>query len=578
MQPDENRDYRDVDRAVHGFQGRFTAGLSPAALLLAYFDWLLHLLNSPGKQAGLAADFLQQALCCSRYLLPVAGDTGCPACDPPPFPDKRFQADSWQQWPYLGLYRSFLSAQKWWQSATTGICGVSPHHQDVVSFCARQLLDIFSPANGLLTNPELRRATWEEKGLNLLRGWLNLVEDWQRAAAGKGPVGTENFKVGETVGVTPGKVIFRNHLMELLQYSPSTRSVYAEPVLIVPAWIMKYYILDLSPSNSLVKYLVDKGHTVFMMSWKNPDGTDRDLGMDDYRQAGVMAAVDAVSTVIPGEKIHAVGYCLGGTIVAIAAAAMARDGDDRLQSLTLLTAQTDYTEAGELMLFIDESEISYLEDTMRHQGYLDTRQMAGAFQLLRSNDLIWSRIIGDYLMGRRRPMTDLMAWNADGTRLPARMHSEYLRRLFLNNDLFEGRFQVDGRPIALNDIRTPVFMVATCKDHVAPWRSVYKFHLLSDAAEVTFVLTSGGHNAGIVSEPGHPRRSFQIATSREGDKYIDPDTWQTDTPVRQGSWWSDWQKWLAQRSGGKLPPPAAGRPEKGLPPLADAPGAYVLMA
>jgi polyhydroxyalkanoate synthase len=340
---------------------------------------------------------------------------------------------------------------------------------------------------------------------------------------------------------------------------------------------MKYYILDLSPSNSLVKYLVDKGHSVFMVSWKNPGAEDRDLGMDDYRSLGVMAALDAVAAVIPDQKIHAVGYCLGGTLLSIAAAAMARDGDDRLQSVTLFTAQTDFTEAGELMLFIDESEVSYLEDTMWHQGYLDTLQMAGAFQLLRSNDLVWSRIIGDYLMGERRPMIDLMAWNADATRMPYRMHSEYLRRLFLGNDLFEGRFQVDGRPIALNDIRRPVFMVATCKDHVAPWRSVYKFHLLSDAAEVTFVLTSGGHNAGIVSEPGHPRRTYQIATSREGDRYVDPDSWQAATPVRQGSWWRPWQEWLARRSSGQVSPPSMGRPEKGLTQLCDAPGLYVLM-
>jgi len=313
-----------------------------------------------------------------------------------------------------------------------------------------------------------------------------------------------------------------------------------------------------------------------MISWKNPGPEDRDLGLYDYQFRGAMAAIDVISTIIPEQRINAVGYCLGGTLLAITAATMSRDNDPRLRSMTLLAAQTDFTEPGEIGLFIDAGQVNYLEDTMWAQGYLDTKQMAGAFQLLRSNDLIWSRIIQDYLLGERQPMNDLMAWNSDATRMPFRMHSEYLRRLFLDNDLVEGHFNVNGRPIVLSDIHVPTFLVATTKDHVCPWRSVYKFHLFSDADEITFVLTSGGHNAGIVSEPGHPRRRYQMSIQKGGKIYVDPERWVDVTPVREGSWWTAWQDWLARDSGEKLPPPRTGAEDKGIVPLYDAPGRYVM--
>jgi polyhydroxyalkanoate synthase len=452
---------------------------------------------------------------------------------------------------------------------------VAPESERAVEFIARQLLDVCAPSNFLATNPELLEATLRQGGTNLVRGWLNMLEDWERAVAGRKPVGVEAFPVGEAVAVTPGQVIHRNRLIELIQYAPTTTRVAAEPVLIVPAWIMKYYILDLSPQNSLVKYLVDRGHTVFMISWKNPDAEDRDLGMEDYLRLGVMEALQAVSTVLPGRRTHGVGYCLGGTLLAIAAAAMARDGDERLKSISLLAAQTDFTEAGELMLFINESQVAFLEDVMWEQGYLDTKQMAGAFQLLRSNDLIWSRMLRQYLMGERDAMTDLMAWNADTTRLPYRMQAEYLRRLFLDNDLAEGRFHVGSRPVAVTDIRVPIFAVGALWDHVAPWRSTYKIHLLADTA-VTYLLTSGGHNAGIVSEPGHPGRRYQIATKRPEDKYEDPESWLRHAATHEGSWWPAWESWLAAQSSGRAAPPRMGASERGYPPLEDGPGRYVL--
>jgi polyhydroxyalkanoate synthase len=297
--------------------------------------------------------------------------------------------------------------------------------------------------------------------------------------------------------------------------------------------------------------------------------------MEDYRRLGIMAAIDAVSTIVPDCSIQAVGYCLGGTLLAIAAAAMARDADTRLKSITLFAAQTDFTEAGELTLFIDEGQVHFLEDMMAEKNYLDGKQMSGAFQLLRSNDLIWSAAVHEYLMGERAPMIDLMAWNADTTRMPFRMHSEYLRQLFLRNDLAEGRFEAGGKAVSLRDIRVPVFAVSTLTDHVAPWRSVYKIQMLTDA-DVTFVLSNGGHNAGIVNPPGHPNRHHQIATHKEHDTYIDPDSWQTSATHMEGSWWPCWRDWLARHSSRQTQPPSMGAPAIGYAPLCDAPGTYVL--
>lgn len=564
-----------VDRTAHATAARLTAGLSPAALAEAYLDWATHLAFSPGKRLQLVDKAMRKAARFTTYAYRHAEKRDQACCIEPLPQDRRFSGDAWQEWPYNFIYQAFLLNQQWWHNATTGIRGVTRQHENVVEFAARQILDMFSPSNFLATNPDLIRQTVSKGGMNLVAGAQNLIEDWERAVSGKKPVGAENFQVGRDVAVTPGKVVYRNRLIELIQYAPATGTVHPEPVLIVPAWIMKYYILDLSPQNSLVKYLTGQGFTVFMISWKNPDADDRDLGMDDYRTLGVMAALDAVSAIVPDCKTHALGYCLGGTLLAIAAAAMARDGDERLKSITLLAAQTDFKEAGELMLFINESQLAFLDDMMWEQGFLDTTQMAGAFQLLHSNDLVWSRMVRDYLMGQRAPMIDLMAWNADATRMPYRMHSEYLRKLFLDNDLAEGRYLVDGKPIALTDIRAPIFAVGTTRDHVAPWRSSYKIHLLTDA-DVTFLLTSGGHNAGIVSEPGHNGRSFQVMTKKANDHYADPDSWIAQAPHKEGSWWPELAAWLKAHSGAPVTPPGMGAPAAGLAPLSDAPGSYVL--
>ncbi|TAK89961.1 MAG: alpha/beta fold hydrolase [Burkholderiaceae bacterium] len=563
----------NADRLLHATFGKLTHGLSPASLGLAYIDWALHLCGSPGKQADLVEIARLQW---SRFanLTLQAYPSGEPCIEPLP-QDKRFADPAWQQWPFNLAYQGFLLTQQWWHCATRGVRGVSPHHEEVVTFCTRQWLDTFAPSNFLWSNPEVLQATVAEGGTNLLRGWQNFIADSNRIAMRERPKVPEQFQVGKGVALTPGQVVFRNRLIELIQYAPATEQVHAEPVLIVPSWIMKYYILDLSPHNSLVRYLVGKGHTVFMVSWVNPGEHDRDLGLNGYLRQGLLSGFDAVSQIIPEQPIHAVGYCLGGTLLLIASALLARRNDTRLKSLTLLAAQADFEESGELSLFTDPSQIAYLEDIMWDQGYLDGRQMGGTFALLRSRDLVWSRMVHDYLRGTRQPMIDLLAWNEDSTRLPYRMHSEYLRHLYMDNTLAHGAYLVDDKPVVLSDSHVPMFVVGTVKDHVSPWHSVYKIHLLS-SAEVTFVLTSGGHNVGIVSEPGHPHRSYQITTRKPRDKYIDPLTWQQTAPSHEGSWWPAWQQWLSERSGPLVTPPTLGRSEAGFPPLQAAPGSYVL--
>lgn len=568
--------FHSIDRMREALSAQFTGGLSPQALALAFFDWSIHLAAAPGKRAELAYKAGRKATRLLAHLATVGPDTKAPACIEPLPGDYRFSSEGWRQFPYNIWSQAFLLNQQWWHNVTREVPGVTPHHEDVVSFTARQLLDMASPSNNPLTNPEVVAKTQATGGANLVQGFRNWLEDAGRQATGQPPVGTENFVVGRDVAVTPGKVVYRNHLIELIQYAPATGTVWAEPILIVPAWIMKYYILDLSPQNSLIRHLVSQGHTVFCVSWRNPTEKDRDLGFDDYRRLGVMAALEAVGAIVPERKIHAVGYCIGGTLLSIAAAAMAKAKDDRLASLTLLAAQTDFSEPGELALFIDDSQMHYLDSMMWNRGYLAADQMAGAFQLLRSNDLVWSRLVHDYLMGERTPMIDLMAWNADSTRMPYRMHSEYLHKLYLDNELAAGRLMADGRPAALQNIRTPLFVVGTERDHVAPWRSVYKIHYLTDA-DVTFVLTSGGHNAGIVSEPGHPRRRFRIATRSHGDPSLGPDEWGENATAFDGSWWTSWVEWLAGHSADeRVAPPAMGHAENGFAPLDDAPGTYVL--
>jgi polyhydroxyalkanoate synthase len=559
-----------IDHSFRGIIAVALNGVSPLPIGAAFADWAVHLAFSPGRQMLLVGKAFRKW----TRLASIAADpfmrTGESPCIVPLPQDRRFESDDWAHWPFRGISQAFLLQQQWWHNATTGIHGVTKQHEFIVSFAVRQMLDMVSPTNFIATNPVVLRRIRETRGLNLVEGFANLVGDViNRRIVPK--LETDGlFEPGKSVAVTKGTVVFRNRLIELIEYTPTTSMVKTEPVLIVPAWIMKYYILDLSPSNSLVRYLVDRGFTVFMISWHNPTEADYDLDLDDYRQLGVMAAIEAIGNRLPGRKIHATGYCLGGTLLSIAAASMARDGDDRLQTLSLLATEIDFSEPGELSLFINESQIAILEELMRRRGYLDGEQMANAFQILRSNDLVWSRIVHHYLMGEREPSTDLMAWNADTTRMPYRMQSQYLRDLFLDNDLAEGRFETNGQPVAITDIRVPIFAVGTERDHVVPWRSAFKIHMLADT-DVTFVLTSGGHNAGIVSEPGHHGRGYRMHTKLAQDQYVDPDRWLVAAPKHQGSWWPELADWLTRHSLAEADAPKLNIAA----PLGDAPGTYV---
>ena len=567
------REDHELDKAFSAVLARMTAGISPAALSMAYLDWACHLAAAPQRQMENVHNAWQMARQLAERSLHLADPNRLPWDLIKPQPnDHRFSKPQWAMQPFNLLAQSFLLGEDWWHKATTGIRGVDPANEAVVDFSLRQLLDMFAPSNFAATNPEVIEKTFQSGGENLVFGWQNWLADLMQVLHPGRPPGNAEFVVGRTVATRPGKVVLRNRLMELIQYAPTTEKVRPEPVLVVPAWIMKYYILDLSAHNSLVRYLTDQGFTVFMISWRNPGAADRDLAFDDYRSLGVMSALDTIGRIVPNTQVHATGYCLGGTLLSITAAAMARDGDDRLKTITLFAAQTDFTEAGELTLFINESQVAFLEDMMWERGYLDTTQMAGAFQLLRSNDLIWSRVSRDYLLGERASPSDLMAWNADATRLPYRMHSEYLRRLFLNNDLAEGRYRVEGKPVSLSDIHKPMFVVGTLRDHVAPWKSTYKIHYEVDA-DVTFVLASGGHNAGIVAPTDEQGHSHQVRTKAADAPYLGPDEWLSIAPRVEGSWWPTWIEWLKQQSGTLREPPQLGT--EGASDLPDAPGDYV---
>jgi polyhydroxyalkanoate synthase len=567
-----NPSQEEIARELRAQLAAVTGGLAPDDYAQAWWDWYLSMSQSPGKQTEIVQNAFQAAADNFSFAAKAAmGQPVAPSSD-----DKRFAADAWSQWPFNVMARGYLNWEQLVQQAAS-VPGFSGRNADLVKFASQQVLEAASPANQLLTNPELLEVTRAQSGQNLVAGFKNWLEDSDAMLNHKSAVANGEFKVGENIAVTPGKVVFRNDLIELIQYAPNTPAVHAEPLLIVPAWIMKYYILDLSPANSLVRYLVDKGHTVFMISWKNPNEPDRNLGMDDYYNLGIRAAVQAVGAIVPHAQIHGVGYCIGGTLLSIAAAEFARQGDHRLASVTLFAAQTDFSEPGELSLFISPSQLDMLEAVMQKAGVLSSDKMGASFMLLRSRDLLWNPAINTYIKGKREKLNDLMAWNSDGTRMPCRMHSEYLKQLYLNNDLAAGRFKVNGELISLTSITLPMFVLGTEADHVAPWKSVYKARALTRSKDYTFALGSAGHNGGIVCGPENPRRRFRELTFEDADTSLSPDDWLQRAWLQQGSWWPSWQAWLAAHSGPlDVRPPDLGNAAAGYPILDDAPGRYVL--
>ena len=559
---------RDLDRRLRGRFAHLTGGQSPWAALQAWEDWYFHLAASPARQIELWWRWSEalQALAASASA-ENREDWGF---KPEPG-DRRFRNPGWNRTPYRLLAQSHLAAEAQWRAATSCLRGVAGHHARRVAFMGSSVLNAFAPVNFPWTNPDVLEATLASNGQNFLRGMTNFWNDIAAQGGHARPEQRPRWRVGETMAITEGEVVFRNHLFELIQYAPTTEKVHPEPVLIVPAWIMKYYILDITPEDSFVRWLISQGFTVYMISWKNPGAELRDTAFDDYRRYGVMEALEIAHKACGGAPVHGVGYCLGGTILSIAAAAMGRGDDNRLASLTLLAAQTDFREAGELLLFIDESQVALLEDMMQINGTLDARKMAGAFAILRANELVYSRLVERYMLGRLAEPGPLEAWLADPTRMPARMHSEYLRRLFMENSFTHGEMSVDGEFIAAKDIRAPIFALGAERDHIAPWRSVHRIGL-HGSSETTFVLTGGGHNTSVVSPPSKARAYFYAGPSIGGNTYLEPEAWIARAHRKEGSWWPEWLTWLKTKS-------ASGPPVR--PPipheiLCPAPGTYVL--
>lgn len=536
-----------LDRRLQMAWALSTAGLSPVSLALAMTDWYFHAMGSPGALTQHTVEHWTQYLAAGSHQLHV------------PPNDPRYANPAWQTWPFSALARLHQINDDWWQ-CTAKLRGMEHHHQEVVAFLARQWMDMLSPSNCPWLNPEVITTTQQTQGLNWVQGLAYAMDDWEKSL-GIEPSHTlhDHYQPGKDVACTPGQVIHRNHLVELIQYTPQTPQVQREPVFIVPSWIMKFYILDLSPHNSLVKYLAAQGHTVFIVSWRNPDASDALLDMHDYLALGVLNPLAEITARTGGVPIHTMGYCLGGTLLAIAVSALSRPQQVKdaehiapIASMSLLAAQIDFHDPGELGVFLDEAQVSFLEDLMAETGFLSGKQMAKSFEYLRARDLFWSARVREYWLGKPEVPNDLMSWNADVTRMPAAMHSQYLHAFYLHNALAEGHYEVEGEPVSLGDIRVPIFAVGTVKDHVTPWKSAYQVMRLAPS-EVTFVLASGGHNAGVISPPGLPDRSYQQLTTQAGAHIESPTTWQHTAPTTPGSWWPAWHDWLLAHSSGTVP-------------------------
>ncbi|HZR43897.1 MAG TPA: class I poly(R)-hydroxyalkanoic acid synthase [Ktedonobacteraceae bacterium] len=482
--------------------------------------------------------------------------------------DKRFSDPDWQLNPVFDfLKQSYLLIATTMLNAASQIEGLDANQRRKLIFYLRQFLDAISPTNTLFTNPQVVHETIQSGGQNLVRGMEHLMRDIQAGQVKM--TDTEAFAPGRNLAITSGQVIYRNKLIELIQYAPSTEKVYAIPLLFIPPWINKYYILDMQPQNSLVKFLVERGYTVFVVSWKNPDASMEETSFEDYLTLGLLAALDVAKEITGSPKVNVVGYCIGGTLLALALSYLAARGDDVVNAATFLVSLLDFREAGDTCVFMDEPQVECVERQMMQCGYLDCRSMAAMFNLLRANDLIWSNVVNNYLMGKEPGAFDLLYWNNDGTRMARAAHSFYLRNTYLENNLIKpNKIVLKGVPIDLSRIRQEIYAVGTQQDHIVPWQSAWRISQLV-SGPVRFVLAGSGHIAGVISPPGKERGYWtneKIAENAE--------QWLEGAKQHRGSWWMDWVEWLSSRSGEQVPAPSMGSSTH--PPIIPAPGSYVL--
>ena len=551
-----------------------TQPADPLGLTHTFMDFTAKMLADPSRLVQAQMELWQQYLKLWEVTTQrMMGQKVEPLAEPAKG-DKRFNDPAWKDEVVFDyLKQSYLLTARWLQGTVKEVEGVDEKTAKKVDFYTRQFIDAVSPSNFALTNPQVVKATVESKGENLLKGLQNLLGDLER---GKGKLAIRQtdmnaFKVGKNVATSPGKVVFQNELIQLIQYAPATAEVYMVPLLIVPPWINKFYILDLKPENSFIKWATEQGYTVFVISWVNPDERLSKLVFEDYMRLGPLAALDAIEQATGQRQVSAIGYCIGGTLMAATLSYMAARGDDRIAACTFFTAQVDFSEPGELGVFIDEDQLAGIEEMMSKKGYLEGSEMATTFNLLRANDLIWSFVVNNYLMGKDPFPFDLLYWNADATRMPAAMHSYYLRNMYQNNLLNRpGGIVIDNVPIDLRKITIPVYIQAGKEDHIAPARSVYKATQIY-SGPIRFMLAGSGHIAGVVNPPRAKKYQHWLNETAKNPPTLAE--WQAGAKEFPGSWWHDWDKWLSEKSGPKVPARVPG--DGALPAIEDAPGSYV---
>ena len=547
--------------------------LDPLGLLPSFAEFGRHLMERPTRlvEAQLRAweSYARIWQSASRRMLGLSEEPAEPTAS-----DKRFKSDAWHENPFFDYVRqTYLATAQVLQSIAADNDGIDEHTSRKIAFYTNQFIDALAPTNFLMTNPEVLRATVDSGGRNLVEGMKNFIADIDPKSGRLRTrmVDSDAFELGENVAVTPGKVVFENALMQLLQYSPATEKVFQRPLLIIPPWINKFYILDLQPKNSFIKWAVDQGHTVFVISWVNPDASLADKDFEDYLREGPLAALDAVAAATGEESVNVIGYCLGGTLLAALLGLMEARGDKRINSATFFTSMLDFSEPGDLGVFIDEQQVAGIESAMQERGYLDGAEMATTFNMLRANDLIWSFVVNNYMLGRQPMAFDLLFWNADSTRMPARMHSTYLRKMYLENAFCQpGGMSVDGTPVDLSSIKVPACFVSAVEDHIAPWKSTYTGAQLF-AGPVKFILGKAGHVAGIINPPGP--KQYGHFSGPDVSTTVDADTWLAGATLREDSWWVEWGDWIAAQAGKRVSPRTPGSGP--LPALEDAPGRYV---